>query len=303
MERRSEFYLSTPAGELFCEVRDNRPGPRDVERLECSPLICVHGGPGFTGLYLDPLFALSDRMPVAIYDQAGCGRARRSGARRSFTVAGFVAELEALRTRLGVDSMHLLGHSFGGLIIGEYILAYPERVASAIFASASIDIPLWRADSARLISKLPLIQRMILNDGLRTGEHNSEQYQAALTAYYNRHVYGMAQLSEGLQLSIQQSDQLTYNTLWGPNELMITGVVKDYSMTPRLSEIRVPTLFTCGRHDEATPEAHELFASKVSGAKCVVFERSAHHPQTSETEDYIEVLRGFFGGLTTLVTL
>jgi proline iminopeptidase len=289
----SEFYFTTPAGELFCEVRDHRPGRVEGEQLNRSALVCVHGGPGFTGLYLEPLFELADRVPVAIYDQAGCGRARRSGARRSFSVAGFVAELEALRCRLELDSMHLLGHSFGGLIIGEYILAYPERVASAVFASVSIDIPLWRADSERLISKLPLMQRMILNEGKRTGDHNSQQYHAALSEYYNRHVYGMEQLSERLRRSIEQADPLTYNTLWGPNELTITGVVKDYSMTPRLSAIRIPTLFTCGRFDEATPEAHELFASKVPGAKCVVFEKSAHHPHDTETEQYLGVLRSF----------
>ena len=277
-------YVQSEAGELFYEQRGSSSG---------TPLVCVHGGPGFTALYLEPLFRLAGQLPVVCYDQAGCGRARRSGARRSFSLAGFVDELEQLRRALGCESMHLLGHSFGGAIIGEYILAHPERVASAVFASVSIDIPRWIADGERLVSKLPLMQRMILNEGKRSGQLLSPQYQEALARYYDQHVYGVSPLPERIQQSIDQADSVTYSTVWGPNELLVTGVVRDYSLTPRLGEIRCPTLFTCGRFDEATPEAHEFFASQVAGARCAVFEKSAHHPQETEEEAYIALLQEF----------
>jgi proline iminopeptidase len=279
-------YVQSGAGELFYERRGE--GGR-------APLVCVHGGPGFTGFYLETLFVLSDLLPVVCYDQAGCGRARRGGARSSFTLAGFVDELEQLRRELGCQSMHLLGHSFGGAIIGEYILAHPQHVASAVFASASIDIPRWVADGERLVSKLPLMQRMILNEGKRSGQLLSPQYQDALARYYDQHVYGVSPLPERIQQSIDQADSITYTTVWGPNELIVTGMARDYSLTPRLGEIRCPTLFTCGRFDEATPEAHEFFASQVQGARCVVFEKSAHHPQETEGEGYVALLREFLG--------
>lgn len=277
-------YVPSAAGELFYERRG---------AASAIPLVCVHGGPGFTSLYLEPLFALADQLPVVCYDQAGCGRARCRGARKAFSLAGFVSELEQLRLALGCECMHLLGHSFGGAIIGEYILAHPERVASAVFASVSIDIPRWVADSERLVSKLPLMQRMILNEGKRSGQHLSPQYQEALARYYELHVYGASSIPERIQRSIVQADALTYTTVWGPNELLVTGVVRDYSLTPRLADIRCPTIFTCGRFDEATPEAHEIFAAQVPGAHCVVFEKSAHHPQETESEEYIALLRDF----------
>ena len=277
-------YIQSEAGELFYERRGSGEG---------TPLVCVHGGPGFTAYYLEPLLALSDLVPVVCYDQAGCGRARRKGARRSFSLTGFVVELEQLRQELGYESMHLLGHSFGGAIIGEYALAYPERVASAVFASVSIDIPRWIADGERLVSNMPLMQRMILNEGKRSGQLLSPQYQEALARYYDQHVYGVSPLPERIQQSIDQADSITYTTVWGPNELLVTGVVRDYSLTPRLGEIRCPTLFTCGRFDEATPEAHEFFASQVSGGRYAVFEKSAHHPQETEEEAYIALLREF----------
>lgn len=99
--------MSSVAGELFFEQSGDGAG---------TPLVCVHGGPGFTGYYLEPLFELSSDQPVICYDQAGSGRSReRCPDRRLHTVDAFVDELEALRVARGLEKMHLLGHSFGGL--------------------------------------------------------------------------------------------------------------------------------------------------------------------------------------------
>jgi proline-specific peptidase len=278
------LFIETPAGEVFVEKRGASGG---------VPLIGVHGGPGFTSHYLEPLFSLSEHIPVILYDQAGCGRARRGGPRKLFTVDGFVAELEAIRRTLGLERMHLFGHSFGGVIIGEYALRYPERVASLIFCSASIDIPRWVEDGERLVGALPLMQRMILREGARTGATASPEYLSALRVYYTKHIYGCETLSEGLRRAEAEEDSQTYQTVWGPNELVVTGVIRDYNLSPRLPEIKAPTMFMCGRFDEATPEAHKYFASKVSGSRAHVFEKSAHFPHVTEEDECLSVLRAF----------
>jgi proline iminopeptidase len=102
-------YFTTKAGEVFFQRYGQREG---------IPIVCVHGGPGFTSYYLEPLAELSHDMPVILYDQAGCGRSRRAGGRRVFSIEGFVDELEDLRRELSLEKMCLLGHSFGGVIIG-----------------------------------------------------------------------------------------------------------------------------------------------------------------------------------------
>lgn len=277
-------YVTSPAGELYYE----RYGGADR-----APLICVHGGPGFTGYYLEPLAALSSDIPVVLYDQAGCGRARRGGERKRLSIDAFVDELEALREALGVESMHLLGHSFGGLIIGEYALRFPSRVSSLVFSCVSIDIPRWIADGERLLGKLSLLQKMILREGARTGAVHSPEYVTALQAYYRKHVYGNAEGDARLERAAKESDARTYEIVWGANELLVNGLVKDYSLSPRLSEITCPTLFMCGRFDEATPESHEYFASCVQGSQVAIFEESAHHPHISETATVLNVLRSF----------
>lgn len=281
------LYAQTPAGEVFVERRGEPTG---------TPLVCAHGGPGFTSHYLEPLFSLSDERQVILYDQAGCGRARRGGPRKLFTIEGFVSELEEVRCVLGLEQMNLLGHSFGGVIIGEYALRYPEHVASLIFLSASIDIPRWVADGERLVGALPLMQRMILREGARTGATSSPEYLDALRAYYAKHIYGSETLSEGLRRSEAEEDSQTYQIVWGPNELVVTGTIRDYVLTPRLSEIKARSLFMCGRFDEATPEAHHYFASHVSGSVVHVLEKSAHFPHITEENECVSAIRRFLRG-------
>jgi proline-specific peptidase len=279
-------FVSSVAGDLFYQKRGSGPE---------IPLVVIHGGPGFTSYALEPLFDLSGHFPVVCYDQAGCGRSReRCPERKDFSIAGFVAELEALREHLGAPKIKLLGHSFGGLIAGEYALRYPERVEAIVFACVSIDIPRWMADAERLISRLPMMTKMILKEGLRSGAYSSQAFLDAYSIYIKRHIYGFDEKPECIIRSEAESDHKTYQIMWGANEILVTGVVRDYNLCNRLPLLKCPTLFVCGRNDEATPEAHEHFASLVNRSELHIFEASAHHPQLTERDAYLEAVSMFF---------
>ena len=282
----SGSYGQSLSGEFWYAV-DGQLSPQS------APLILVHGGPGFPSFYLEPMRVLSKHVPVVFWDQAGCGRSRERGERKDFSIEGFVTELEDLRKALGVSKMHLFGHSFGGLVIGEYALRFKENVASTIFVSASLDIPRWKSDATRLRATLPLMSRMVLTEGDRTGNYTSPQYFAAYSEYVNRFIYRFQEKPECILRSEESADAKTYVTLWGPNEIVVSGVVKDYTFVPLLSQLQAPALFMCGRFDEATPEAHEYFASQVPGARCVIFEESAHHPHINEAEAFCAAVCDF----------
>jgi proline iminopeptidase len=282
-------FVPSIAGELFYQQQRGAGVSHSS-----APLVCIHGGPGFTSYCLEPLFELSNDLAVVCYDQAGCGRSRtRCAERLDFSVAGFVAELEALREHLSVPKMHLLGHSFGGLIAGEYALQYPERVESIVFAGVSIDIPRWMEDAERLIGQMPMMPRMILREGLRSGALNSPAFIDAYRLYAKRHIYGCDDPPASIRRSEEESDFKTYQIVWGQTECVVTGVVKDYSMSTRLPLIASRSLFVCGRFDEATPEAHQYFASLVPDSRCHIFEKSAHHPQLTEREEFVRIIRQF----------
>jgi proline-specific peptidase len=84
-----------------------------------------------------------------------------------------------------------------------------------------------------------------------------------------------------------------YNTMWGPSEFHATGFLKDWDIVDRLGEIRMPTLITSGRYDEATPAISETLHHGILGSEWVLFEHSAHLSHAEEPEKYSQVLDQF----------
>ena len=81
--------------------------------------------------------------------------------------------------------------------------------------------------------------------------------------------------------------------MWGPTEFFMTGNLKEYDQSQRLKEIKIPTLFSCGRFDEATPKTTAYYHKLVSDSELVIYENSAHMPQWEETDLYVDTVRNF----------
>lgn len=100
------------------------------------PLVLCHGGAGLWD-NLAPLAALIDGdRPVIRWDQRGCGRS--TGAAGPFTVARFVADLEALRETLGFDRWIVGGHSWGGATLAlRYAMSHTHATAGLLYLSGT----------------------------------------------------------------------------------------------------------------------------------------------------------------------
>lgn len=81
--------------------------------------------------------------------------------------------------------------------------------------------------------------------------------------------------------------------MWGPSEFHVTGNLKDFDCTLQLETIKIPTLYTCGRYDEATPASTEYFSSLTPISQFHVFENSAHMPYLEQPEEYVKVMKEF----------
>ena len=94
-----------------------------------DPIVLLHGGPGM-GDYFDAFpEVLSPPYRVVSYNQRGCGPSFCDG---SFEVEKQVADLDAIRTHLNAEKLHLFGHSWGGLLGQLYAKAHPQHVASLV---------------------------------------------------------------------------------------------------------------------------------------------------------------------------
>ena len=117
-----------------------------------TPLVLLHGGPGSTHNYFETLDALAEETPLIMYDQLGCGNSWVEGHPELWIAETWVHELEALREHLDLPEIHLLGQSWGGMLLLDYVCNYhPEGVKSLILSSTLPSSWMWGIEQHRMI--------------------------------------------------------------------------------------------------------------------------------------------------------
>jgi len=284
---------SFPSHEGFVDVPGGKVWYRVVGTGNATPLVLLHGGPGFSSDYLTRLNALADERPVVFYDQLGAGKSERPKDRSLWTMERFVTELAAIREKLGLKQVHILGHSWGTMLLMDYMLTKPAGVHSLIMSSPAISSPRWLQDANRFRGELPADVQAVLKKHEDDGTFDSEEYQNAVNEYYHLHLIRSFPLPPEVELTMKNENEDIYQTMWGPSEFFGTGTLKDYDRTPQLHELKVPVLFTAGRYDEATPETTRYYQTQVPDSTMVIFENSSHMAMIEETDRYVQIVRDF----------
>ncbi|MHA2391375.1 MAG: proline iminopeptidase-family hydrolase [Promethearchaeota archaeon] len=260
------------------------------------PLLCLNGGPGAPHDYLEPLGEMETTgRRVIFYDQLGSGNSDHPHDPKMWTVELFVEELGVLRRELGLENVHLFGHSWGGMLAMEYALTQPKGLASLILANALADYQQWIAETNQLRSKLPSEVQQTLLELEESGNTDNPAYEEAVLVFYRRHFCRLDPWPDCLNRSFEKLEQNpeVYNTMNGPSEFHITGSLKNWSIVHRLPEIRVPTLLLSGRYDETTPAIIKTIHDGIPDSEWIIFENSSHTPHLEESKRYIQVLSDF----------
>lgn len=257
------------------------------------PLLVLHGGPGLPHDYLSDLARLADGgRTVVFYDQLGCGRSDHPDDPALWVIDTFVEEVATIREALGLDRVHLLGHSWGGWLALEYALRRPAGLASLTLASTCASLPAFAAETRRLKDSLPPEIVEVIDRHEAQGTTDDAAYHRATMAYVGRWVCRLDPFPEQLVRSISNLSEDVYGTMQGP-EWNVTGNLRNWDVTDRLGELELPVLVTSGRFDEMTPTLVKPLVGGIRGAEHVVFEESAHMAMLEEPDRYREVLQSF----------
>jgi len=281
-------------GSGFIQVPGGRVWYNVVGTGHRTPLLLLHGGPGASSYYLKPLAALGDDRPVIFYDQLGGGHSDRPTDSTLWTMERYVEELKAVREALGLERVHIMGHSFGTLILADYLKTNPKGVRSAIFASPVLDVPGYIQDVALLLKQFPDSMQRVIADAEKNGTTNSAAYQNAMMDFYHAHVGRKLPWSADLDSTITELNPGPYVYMQGPSEFTITGTLKSYDQTASLKDIKVPTLFLSGQYDEAVPSRVQLFQRMTPGSKIEVVPNAAHMTMQDQPEAVLRILRDWF---------
>ena len=229
-----------------------------------APLVLLHGGPGSTHNYFEGFDKLAEAIdrPIVMYDQIGCGESATPGHTELYNADVWMDELQALRDHLGMDKVHLLGQSWGGMLAIYYMMERePEGVLSIVLSSTLHSAILWREEQWRRIYRfMSKEEQDIFNKAEASDQYDDPAYLKALDHFME----------------------------------MYCGPTVDAG---KLGKITVPTLVTSGQMDLCSPFIAKSMYDELPNSRWELFRYSRHMAFVEEEERYFEVMKDWLKGL------
>lgn len=259
------------------------------------PLVLLHGGPGSTHNYFEVLDRLAeeDGRQLIMYDQLGCGESHVEGHPELWNAEVWTRELMALRRHLGLEECHLLGQSWGGMLLLNYICNHnPRGIRSIILSSTLPSSRMWGEEQQRMIRFLPQSMQDAIARANASGDYTDAEYLAAEAEYMLRHCSGpVAEDAPECVLRPRRSGRESYVVGWGPNEFTPLGTLKDYDVTNQLKDIRQSALVISGGSDLCTPYIAKYMFDQIPDARWELFRDCRHACFLEDTPRYLSLLR------------
>lgn len=253
--------------------------------MDSSKLNIVEGGPteggtvvlihavGLDLTYWDhQIEALTAHHHIVAVDLPGHGRSTR--ARHSGSIVDLARDVAMVIDDLGSRPVHVVGHSFGGMVAQELAISYPDHVRSLTLAATAASF----SDEAR--DYMRSHGSAVSAQGMSAALPSLPLSLAAHTAQRRPH------LLERLTKTILALDPEVYAAAWRE--------IAGFDASDRLSGIRCPSLLLVGDEDRNTPpDASALLARAVAGATMVVIDGASHMLPMEAPERFNEELTSF----------
>ncbi len=260
-----------------------------------KPLVLLHGGPGSTHNYFEVLdrLAKEDGRELIMYDQIGCGESYVADRPDLWNAKTWADELVALREHLGLSEIHLLGQSWGGMLLLDYVCNYkPEGLKSLILSSTLPASWMWGIEQHRMIKELPRKMQDAIEKATSSNDYSDPAYQEAEAEYMLRHAAGPVteESPECLRRPVQKGGE-AYVTGWGPNEYTPMGTLKDYDVTEQLKDIKEPALVINGGNDLCTPYIAKYMYDRIPNSRWELFRTCRHMCFVEDNDRYVELMK------------
>lgn len=268
-------------------------------------IIVLHGGPDFDTSYLLPeMDTLIDGHRLIYYDQRGRGKSASPFRAEDVTLASDVADLDAVREHFGMESVVLLGHSFGAVLALEYAVRHPARVSRIILLNPA---PVSVSDRQILVDAYTkqLGPDMDRQNQIRNGAAYQQGDPDAVAARYRIHFeHALARTSDYEKLMMRMDSAFHRQ---GKHGLLEARGVQDqiyrdtwqkpgYDLIPKLRGLRIPTMVVVSDRDFIPVAIGEHIAQAMPGATLVTLESCGHFSYLECAPQVKRAIDGFLTG-------
>jgi len=251
----------------------------------------------------DAYFAAMD-LPgheLLVFAPRGTGASTAPETADGYRIAGYVEDLESLRSHLGLDALTLYGNSHGGCMALAYAGRSPERVERLVITNAPP-----RMDDAyktaaaevqrRFAETFPdgaerLAAAETANAALQSDigeEEKRRQFRVLMARYVARQ--GPA---ETAYLDRLCAARMNWDSVWAMYAEMLDGL----DLLQDAGKITAPALVIAGEFDVVVPPAAmRLIADSLPNARYVEFSGIGHFPEVEAGESFSCTLIEFLAG-------
>lgn len=254
-------------------------------------LIAIHGGPGMTHDYMVSLEKLAGpNLAVVTYDQRGVGRSSSPPEDpANYTLAKYAEDLDAVRQAIGVERVHLFGHSWGGIVAQRYATLHPERVRSVVLMGSG---PPTREETLQcqqaLVQRIiALMQQGMITENPEPGSREAER--GYLPAYFSDPNFWFSTDDLGSAPLIDERATQVSDLTWAANG--------NYDLTADLAGLENRVLNLWGEDDPVRPIASLAIIAALPNAalETVVINQCGHF--------WNECPEPFFAAISTFLDL
>lgn len=223
------------------------------------PVIAVNGGPGLSHAYMvqnDMWERVAKNRLVVFYDQRGTGASKRVQPGAPQSMDAQVADLDAVRQKLGLDRVGLVGDSYGGLVVMAYAAAHPEHVARLVLSDSPG--PSWKSIVHLLPQVFPDIQEEAAAEEKKLGESTETASRAGLRNHFRMIFYS----PEKRDAYMSRMGDLGFEPAVGE---AVAKATADLDLSAKIAAFQFPVLVINGRYDSPHSMADWACHSRSQG--------------------------------------
>lgn len=263
---------------------------------EGDPIIMIHGGPMLEHGYLVPYFKpLAKNYKLIYYDQRISGRSSANVDSVETTLDHFVEDIEELRNAFVVGKVHLIAHSWGGLLAMKYAIKYPSNLKSLILLnSMPASSELWHRETQimgeRVSEEDSLKRQEIINSDLFQTDPQQAIEQLLVLSFRNQ--FENLSMVDSLDFYIP-ADYMIRSQRFGN----LMGELSNYNLHPALESLDTPTLLIYGENEPAINISGQKLHSILTNSELSVIQNSGHFPFIEESDLFLNELGVFLESL------
>lgn len=267
------------------------------------PIIVLHGGPDFDHSYLLPdLDRLKDTFRLIYYDQRGRGKSAENVRPEDVTLMSDLDDLDRVRQHFQLDSVVLLGHSWGAVLALEYALHHPTRVSHLILMNpapaSAADLTAFRKTYLEKIgTDMERQQAIKASAAYRSGDPEAVAARYRIhfkPALARRKDYEKLMATMQAAFRNQGSAGIVKARAVEDRLMLDTWQIPGYDLLPKLHSLRIPTLVIAGDKDFFPLEVAAHIADALGDAKLVTAKDCGHFAFLECPNEVRNAFRDFF---------